>query len=186
MNQQFLAKLLQDENSLYFLVSIVWATGKPVKVSLIPYATFSLFHTLGYIRTELIPKVFPGAALGKTISTQINKFMVAYQPLSINLVARAEVWVILPMSIISIFWGGISIFTPFLFSQFLQFRFIQAPPTRQALAETEVFLDKWILAQPSVPPLVKTGYSKLKELIQKYMNLEERARQAQAAQTPPQ
>ncbi len=150
-------------------------------MTLIPYATFSLFHTLGYLRTELIPKIFPGAPLGTTICSQINKFMVAYQPLSINLVAKAEVWVILPMSIITIFWGT-SIFTPFLYSQFLQFRFLSSTATRQTLADTEVFLDKWILEHASVPPVVKTGYSKAKELIKTYGNLEERAR-AQAEKT---
>lgn len=107
--------------------------------------------------------------------------MVAYQPLSINLVAKAEVWVILPMSIITIFWGT-SIFTPFLYSQFLQFRFLSSTATRQTLADTEVFLDRWILEHASVPPVVKTGYSKAKELIKTYGNLEERAR-AQAEKT---
>jgi hypothetical protein len=73
-------------------------------VTLIPYATFSLFHTLGYVRTELIAKVFPGLEIGKTVSAQISKLMSAYQPLSINMVAKVEVWVIFPMSIISILW----------------------------------------------------------------------------------
>ena len=109
--------------------------------------------------------------------------MVAYQPLSINLVAKAEVWIIFPMSIITIVWGGTSIFTPFLYSQFLPFRFLSSTATRQALAETEVFLDKWILDHASVPPAVKTGYSKVKELIKTYGNLEERAKaQAQKSQ----
>lgn len=155
----------------------------PYIVTLIPYATFSLFHTLGYIRTEFIPKLFPGAPIGTTICSQINKFMVAYQPLSINLVAKAEVWIIFPMSIITIVWGGTSIFTPFLYSQFLQFRFLSSTATRQALVETEVFLDKWILDHASVPPAVKTGYSKVKELVKTYGNLEERAKaQAQKSQ----
>ena len=106
--------------------------------------------------------------------------MGAYQPLSINLVAKAEVWVIFPMSIITIFWGGTSIFTPFLYSQFLQFRVLSSAATRQAFADTEVFLDKWLLEHASVPPAVKTGYTTAKDLIKKYGNLEERARAAQS------
>lgn len=106
--------------------------------------------------------------------------MTTYQPLSVGVVSRAEIWVIFPMTIISVFWGGTSIFTPFLYTQFLQFRFLSSGSTRQAFVETEVFLDKWILNHASVPPAVKNAYSKAKELIKTYGNLEERARQEQA------
>lgn len=31
LNKEFLARLLQDENAQYFLVSLVWATAAPIK-----------------------------------------------------------------------------------------------------------------------------------------------------------
>lgn len=30
-------------------------------MTLVPYATFSLFHALGYVRSNIIPNVFPAA-----------------------------------------------------------------------------------------------------------------------------
>jgi hypothetical protein len=152
-------------------------------VALFPYAVFSFFHTLGYIRTELLPKLFPGTTLPvtKQISSYINKFMTAYQPSAIWAVSRAEVWIIFPMTIITIFWGGTSIFTPFLYQQFLQFRYLSSPMTRQVFAEVEVTFDKWILNQPQAPEWAKSGYVTVKDLIKKYGNLEARAR----AQQPP-
>jgi transmembrane protein 33 len=106
--------------------------------------------------------------------------MIAYQPSAIWAVSRAEVWIIFPMTILTIFWGGTSLFTPFLYQQFLQFRFLSSPMTRQVFSEVEVTFDKWILNQPQSPEWIKSGYVTVKELIKKYGNLEARAR-AQAS-----
>lgn len=39
-------------------------------VTLIPYATFSTFHALGYIRTNVIPTVFPAPSASSSSSQQ--------------------------------------------------------------------------------------------------------------------
>jgi hypothetical protein len=190
-DKEYLGRVLQDENTQYFFLAIVWATAPPIRgmkvltlVALFPYAVFSLFHTLGYIRSELIPKTFPGSTFpqAKAVASAINSLMLKFQPKSIWAVSRVEVWVIFPMTVISIFWGGTSIFTPVLYQQFLQFRFLSSPMTREVFSETEVFLDKHILNNQKVPEWGRNGYSSAKEMIQKYCNLEARARAAQAAQ----
>jgi hypothetical protein len=87
--------------------------------------------------------------------------MTTYQPTSIWTVARAEVWIIFPMTIISIFWGGTSLFTPFLYQQFLQFRYLSSPMTRQVFTEVETKFDAWILNQPQAPEWAKGAYTKV-------------------------
>lgn len=115
----------------------------------------------------------------------LSTVMTKYQPISINAVARAEIWVIFPMTIVSIFWGGASIFIPFLYFQFIQFRYLASPASRLALQETEIVLDKVFLQQAAVPEWARTGYSKGKEMLKKYGDLEARARaQQQAAAYP--
>jgi transmembrane protein 33 len=153
-------------------------------VTLIPFGTFSLFHSIGYLRTELIPKVFPNNQQGIWVSSLLSTIMTKYQPISINAVARAEIWMIFPMTIVSIFWGGASVFIPFLYFQFIQFRYLASSATRVALQETEVVLDKLVLQQAAVPPMVQTGYSKAKEMLKKYGDLEAKARAQQAATAP--
>lgn len=71
-----------DENVQYFLLALYWFFSSPITgkarirvddieihgelicfitVTLVPYATFSLFHALGYVRSNIIPNVFPAA-----------------------------------------------------------------------------------------------------------------------------
>ncbi|KAJ3262212.1 hypothetical protein HK103_002625 [Boothiomyces macroporosus] len=182
-NKEFLARVLQDENCQYFILAVIWVTAAPIRVALIPYATFSLIHVLGYIRSDFLPQVFPGNTLPvtKNIAAAINTVLVTYQAQAIWLVARAEVLVIFPATIITIFWGT-SIFTPFLYGQFLQFRFLSSPITRQVFGDLEVVLDKHVANNPQVPEWGKVGYAKTKDMIKQYCNLEARARAAQAAQ----
>jgi len=182
LNTAFLGRLIMDENFQYFLISIVWLTGARITVTLIPFAMFSLFHCIGYLRTEVLSKIVPSSTQSKWISAQLNTIMTNYQPASITVVSRAEVLVIFPMTIVSIFWGGASIFIPFLYFQFLQFRYISSTSTKQAVQDTEILLDKYLLQQPSVPEPIKTGYTKAKEMLKKYGDLEARAR---AKQAPP-
>ncbi|KAI8902617.1 hypothetical protein BC833DRAFT_572694 [Globomyces pollinis-pini] len=173
LNKDFLAKTLQDENAQYFLVALVWSTAAPIKVALIPFATFSLFHSMGYIRSEFIPKVFPGNTLpqSKVVASGINSFMTKYQAQAITYVAYSEVWVILPMTIITIFWGGTSFFTPIMYSQFLQFRYLSSPITREVFTTSELTLDKYLDTE-TISPTVRNGYLKVKEVIKRYVNLQ--------------
>lgn len=38
-------------------------------MTLVPYATFSLFHALGYVRSNIIPNVFPAAPAAAAASS---------------------------------------------------------------------------------------------------------------------
>lgn len=65
-----------DENSQYLILATFWLFSRPIMgiimldilinrinelciVSLIPYMTFSTFHVLDYVRTSIIPTLFP-------------------------------------------------------------------------------------------------------------------------------
>jgi hypothetical protein len=74
----YMQRALMDDNVQYALLAMYWAISKPVycafddflelrwirpadvdsTVSLIPFATFSLFHVLTFIRTNILPKFY--------------------------------------------------------------------------------------------------------------------------------
>lgn len=41
----YVQRFLNDENGEYLLLAAFWFWNKPIYISLIPFATFSLFHT---------------------------------------------------------------------------------------------------------------------------------------------
>lgn len=90
VNAAYMQRLIMDENVQYMVLAFYWCLSKPmtgksnhyegnkdiladraqklvsvhsssVAVTLIPYATFSLFHSLNYVRSNIIPTVFPTA-----------------------------------------------------------------------------------------------------------------------------
>lgn len=83
----YLQRLVMDENVQYMLLALCWFFVRPVTgkcvcvcvrathdqedglhsqsrgilllVTLLPFATFSLFHSLGYVRNKILPTIFP-------------------------------------------------------------------------------------------------------------------------------
>ena len=45
LNKAYVQRALMDENVQYLLLALYWYLQKPIYITLIPFATFSLFHT---------------------------------------------------------------------------------------------------------------------------------------------
>lgn len=45
LNKAYIQRALLDENVQYLLLALYWYLQKPIYITLIPFATFSLFHT---------------------------------------------------------------------------------------------------------------------------------------------
>ncbi|KDN42142.1 hypothetical protein RSAG8_07000, partial [Rhizoctonia solani AG-8 WAC10335] len=58
-NMAFLKRAMADENCQYFLLALYWLVTKPISLSLVPYAIFSTFHVLTFVRTTVLPKLAP-------------------------------------------------------------------------------------------------------------------------------
>jgi hypothetical protein len=65
------------------------------------------------------------------------------------------------MTIFTIFFGS-SIFLPIIYFQFLSFRYLCSPLTKEAFREMDGLIEKRIIAHPSLPPWAKKGYTTFK------------------------
>ncbi|KAJ3409718.1 hypothetical protein HDV05_004292 [Chytridiales sp. JEL 0842] len=172
-NKMYLQRVMTDENTQYLLLALIWLTSKPVWVVLLPFATFSFFHSIHYIRSEVLPTLFPSsspmhASITLKIAPLLLSFSQKYQALALKMVSYAEVILIFPYLCLSVLFGYVSFFTPVLYAQFLRFRFFFSPMTRQAFGEVKVRMDKWILGNEKVPAAVKSGYLKVVEFLVKW------------------
>ncbi|KAL8291685.1 hypothetical protein RQP46_001943 [Phenoliferia psychrophenolica] len=193
-NKAYLQRALLDENVQYLLLAFYWFFQKPIYVTLVPFATFSLFHTLTFIRTTVLPKPpsTPAAAAGApkptpppaTLSTkaskQIQAWVKAHYEQAMLFVSYVEVVIVFGR----VFLGAVtfqnSLLAPLFFAHFLRLRYYLSPPTRQAFAWVSAQVDHGI-GHPSCPPMVKKGVTVARDLIIRYSESVLSVNQAPAA-----
>jgi hypothetical protein len=143
---------------------------KGPSVSLLPYLVFSFFHSLSFIKNEIVTKL---PQKFKQLAPSITSLVSKYQPKAVALVSKLEPWVImrkfnhyivltvLAMTVVAIFWGS-SFFLPIIYFQFLSFRYLCSPMTKEAVHQMGAFLDTNIEANTRIPEPVRKGYTTIK------------------------
>ncbi|KAL1928657.1 hypothetical protein VTP01DRAFT_2443, partial [Rhizomucor pusillus] len=173
LSSTYAQRLVMDENVQYLLLALYWFLSRPITVTLIPFATFSTFHALGYIRTNIIPTVFPAPSNGGTwqgrVQQQIKAWTDKNYDAAMRFVAQIEVVVIMGRLLLGIF--RLQIWSIFLYAQFLRFRFHLSTYTSRAFRQLGATLDRHLLpptANPSIPPAVSEAYKTVKALVIRY------------------
>jgi len=184
LNKIYLQRFLGDENGEYLLLALFWFFSKPVYISLLPFATFSLFHTLTFVRTTFLPPPSKTASTtGGQVSAQqpanISKLMQTwvkknYEP-AMRFVAYTEAVGILPFITFGVLLGRNTLLAPIFFAHFLRLRYFLSPQTRDAFGYLDGQIEK-LMAHPSCPELVKKGLVFARQMILRY---------AQSVLTPP-
>jgi hypothetical protein len=75
-------------------MAFTWLYSKPVYPALLPFAVYSTFHFLTYLRTNLIPTIMPSApgAPQPAIAETIARFVKKNYDASMHLVANLELF----------------------------------------------------------------------------------------------
>jgi len=154
----YFRRALLDENVQYFLLAIFWWTSTPVTLALIPYAIFSLFHALTFIRTTLMPQFLPpappatsgGAPQPHHVAKKLQVWVKANYDGAMNIVAYTEIVIF-----VRVFLGALtfqnSFATPIAVAHFLRQRYYQSVFTRHAFAVTGGQIKKQIEAAGNPP-----------------------------------
>lgn len=103
---------MSDENVHYFIIAFYWYSYQPIAgnleskhmyltensfeylVTLVPFFIFSIFHTLSYFRSTILP-IIPANAQTKKLNTKIKHFTTSHHTTAMHYVAYIEVVVIL-------------------------------------------------------------------------------------------
>ncbi|KZV92095.1 hypothetical protein EXIGLDRAFT_718692 [Exidia glandulosa HHB12029] len=160
-NPAYVTRFLVDENSQYLLLAAAWFFSKPVPVSLLPFTIFSLFHTLTFVRTTIIPQIFqtkpPAAgqqAQAHPIAKSIQTWVKANYDGAMKVVAYLEI-AILARLVLGLLIRQSSILSAIVYVHFLRTRYVQSLYTREAFTHIGVVVDKQIT---SAPPVVQQGW----------------------------
>ncbi|KAI8144460.1 hypothetical protein BJV82DRAFT_68836 [Fennellomyces sp. T-0311] len=177
-NAQYAQRLVMDENVQYLLLAMYWFFTSPISVTLVPFATFSTFHALGYVRSNIIPTVLPAPASTASSSSgsrpatwqaktqqQIKSWTDKNYDKAMRFVAQIEVIGIMGRLVLGLF--RLQIMSIFLYAQFLRFRYHLSSYTRQAFTKLRIALDN-VAQDPRVPPVVARAYMSAKDMIIRY------------------
>jgi len=173
--QTWIVRALADENFQYLCLALFWFTTKPpVPLALVPYLTFSAFHVATFIRTTVIPMVFPptpgpnGQLQSHSFAKTIQVFVKTYYDPSMKLVAYVELGIFFRV-LLGVLLLQNSLFTPIAYGIFLRQRYFHSLFTRQAFAKFDETL-KNILHGPHVQgtfPAAPAWYEMFKTYLSK-------------------
>ncbi|GAA6026539.1 hypothetical protein JCM8202_002541 [Rhodotorula sphaerocarpa] len=181
-NRAYLQRALLDENVQYLLLALYWFLQAPIYITLIPFATFSLFHALTFLRTSVLPK--PAAAnrasggsgaaqqqaqsAGAQASKVIQTWVKANYEKAMLFVAFVEVVLVFGRVLLGAVLFQNSLLAPLFFAHFLRLRYYLSPPTRQAFAWVSHKIDLYTVQNPKCPPPVSKAVQVVRELIIRY------------------
>jgi len=165
-------KILGDENVQYLMMALCWLYAKPVYFALFPFAVYSTFHFLTYLRTALIPAVTgPGAASGApaNVSEMISRFVKQNYDASMHLVANLELFlwarVFLWCLVFKNSWILLALYTLFLRARYAQSQFV-----RDALLGLGRRGDG-VVADARIPDPVRMGWGVAKSVVARFAEL---------------
>jgi len=185
---EYAQRFFMDENVQYLFLAFYWYCNAPIFVTLIPFATFSTFHTLGYLRTNIIPTFSPinsgppaaNAASSATpaptgFSAQISHFIKQWTDQNygqaMQFVSYVEVVGVMGRLLLGAITFQTSFLAPLIYAHFLRLRYFMSSYTRAAFLEVSARLDKVLLpptADARIPPVVGKAYTIIKSLVTRY------------------
>lgn len=107
-------------------MAFCWLYSKPVYFALLPFAVYSTFHFLSYLRTNIIPTVMPHAQ--PSVAETISRFVKKNYDASMHLVANLELllWarIFLGALVLQNSWILLALYTAFLRARCAQSVFV--------------------------------------------------------------
>ncbi|ORX83580.1 hypothetical protein BCR32DRAFT_291903 [Anaeromyces robustus] len=165
-NKMYWMKLTNDENLQYMLLALVWMTSPPIFILLLPYTIFSFFHSLEYAVNVLFPLYVPNPSESqKDLVAKAKSFISTYQPITIQFIAKLEVAGIFPLLLILIIFRRASFIQPFIFAQFLRFRYVSSPLVQREFTSLRLSFDSKLLGNDKVPAFAQNVYVKIRDFL---------------------
>lgn len=168
-----LLSLATDENVQYLIMALVWLFSRQIPLAVLPFAVYSVFHVLTYVRSNLLPTIQPpqqssaspgGKPKQSAAAETIGKFVKEYYDGSMTLVAILEIalWFRVLGSALLFqkgSWILIVVYTIFFRARYAQSSFVQG-----AITQLTARIDA-SLANQSTPPAARQAWGTFKNVM---------------------
>lgn len=156
--------LLQNGDVLYFLLALMWFITPKFTLALVPYAFFSLFHVLIYLKSILLPEVFGLTAENSKAVSLITRFVRNFNERCMYWVGSMELNLFLFLALRALLWYPRSWIILLAYTLFIKIRFENSKYMQATFAQWRVRFDGAV-SHPSIPPVLKRGYGKFKSML---------------------
>lgn len=161
-------------------MALFWLVSRPVTFALVPFATYSLFHTLTYIRNHVIPTFVPdvkdnGSATAQSspagkASVAINNFVKSNYEAAMQKVSFFETVILSLRLILGFLFRANSFMAVIFYVSFLRFRWATSRYTRSELRKATLKVDHF-LGDARVPEGVRTAWKMVKSSCETYLGV---------------
>lgn len=152
-SREFMATLFLEDSAHYLVFSLMFLFSEPITVALGPIVLFAILHSSSYSLTLL-------DTLGHNHNNWVvGRFLISLVELQsraiLRMVAFCEIF-LMPLTVMLVFTGRVSLVTPFMYYRFLGLRYSSRrnPYTRSVFYELRMGLEQ-LAAQPSTPQFLR-------------------------------
>ncbi|KAI9635146.1 putative endoplasmic reticulum protein [Dioszegia hungarica] len=143
-NAAWVRRAFVDENVQYAVLALYWWISKPINLSILPFATFSLFHCLTFLRTNVIPKFVPPSQAPQAgqqrpapqgleaVSRRIQVWVKNNYDGAMRFVAYTELAILARVTVGALTFTS-SFIAPIFLAHFIRLRYHASPFTRHAV-----------------------------------------------------
>lgn len=155
------AALVQNGDVLYFALAFLWFVTPRFSLSLIPYAMFSLFHVLIYLKSILLPEVLGLNTENSKLVSFIANYVRNYNERCMYWVGSIELGLLFSLFVKAVLCYQRSWILLVAYSLFIKIRYENSKYMKAAFGQWRVRLDG-VMSHPSIPLVVKQLYNKSK------------------------
>ncbi|KAJ6224521.1 hypothetical protein RDWZM_003066 [Blomia tropicalis] len=159
-SREYLALVFIEDSAHYLLYSMIFLSNHAITLVLLPIALFALLHSSSFLH-NILNAMDSNSSIGNFITNTIGR----YQREIFLTIALTEI-TLMPTLFFAILSGLASIFTPFMYYQFLMLRYSSQrnPYTRQAFHWLRLWFEK-TANSPRCPQMGRSVIYKSIEII---------------------
>ncbi|CAL4158716.1 unnamed protein product, partial [Meganyctiphanes norvegica] len=153
LSREFLMQLLMEDSAHYLMYSIIFMYTSPITMVLAPIFLFALLHFASYT-LSILDVIGQNNALG-------SRFLISLVEFQHRNILRGAAFVeifLLPLCVVSLFLGRVSLLTPFIYYRFLTLRYSSRrnPYTRNMFYELRLTAE-YAVNRPGMPAFLQNG-----------------------------
>ncbi|KAG7171170.1 Krueppel 2-like [Homarus americanus] len=155
LSREFIAQLLMEDSAHYLLYSLIFMYTSPVTMVLAPIFLFALLHFASYSLGLL--DVSQNNALG-------SRFLISLVEFQHRNILRGAAFVeifLMPLTVVLLFLGRVSLLTPFVYYRFLTLRYSSRrnPYTRNMFHELRMTME-YTVNKPGIPVFLRNAVNR--------------------------
>ncbi|PHH51268.1 Nucleoporin POM33 [Ceratocystis fimbriata CBS 114723] len=175
--------IVGDENVQYMVMSVVWFLMPHFTLALLPYFVYSVFHVATYLRTNILPTIYPPTITTSSDSTpgskvqhnpaaeryisMLRSFVNSHYDASMALVARFEIALWVELAFYALFFRRWSWVLITVYTAFVRVRYSQSMHLQTLFTSLSTQIDSK-MAYQGTPPGVRQGWETAKSVTKQF------------------